>query len=58
MKPAFDIPYTDLRKKSYPSLAEFADAFYWSQRGNPDKMAAYLAKIDAVKTQIPKLKEI
>lgn len=42
------------RARAYPSLAEFADAFYWRERGNPKPMEDYLARIDAVKAAHPK----
>lgn len=44
------------RMAEYPALSEFADAYYWSQRGNAAPMEAYLAKVDAVKAKNPKLK--
>jgi hypothetical protein len=43
-----------LREQAYPSLAEFADAFYWQQRGDPAPMQAWLAKVDLVKARYPK----
>ena len=42
------------RAPEYPSLAEFADAYYWSQKGDDTKMTAYVATCDAVKTKYPK----
>ncbi|BAE49284.1 hypothetical protein [Paramagnetospirillum magneticum] len=42
------------RRPEYPSLADFADAYYWAEKGDPTKMAAYVAKIDAVKAKYPK----
>ena len=42
------------REPEYPSLAEFADAYYWSQKGDDTKMTAYVAACDAVKTKYPK----
>lgn len=42
------------RQPEYPSLAEFADAYYWSQKGDDTKMTAYVAACDAVKTKYPK----
>lgn len=46
--------YQQLRKTEYPSLTEFADAYYWSQKGDDTKMTAYVAACDAVKTKYPK----
>ena len=42
------------RQPEYPSLADFADAYYWSQKGDDTKMTAYVAACDAVKTKYPK----
>lgn len=49
-----DRQYITLRREAYPSLADFADAFYWQQQGDDTKMMAYLAKIEAVKIRYPK----
>lgn len=46
--------YITLRLKAYPPLGDFADATYWQHQGDESKMAAYLAKIDAVKLAYPK----
>ena len=42
------------RQPEYPPLADFADAYYWSQKGDDTKMTAYVAACDAVKTKYPK----
>lgn len=42
------------RRMEYPPLAAFADAYYWSQRGDDSKMQAYLAAVEAVKLKYPK----
>ena len=42
------------RQPEYPSLADFADAYYWSQKGDDTKMTAYVAACDAVKTKYSK----
>lgn len=47
-------PWWMLRQREYPSTADFADAFYWAQQGDPSKMNDYLAKIGAVKKKYPK----
>ena len=46
--------YQRNRQPEYPSLTEFADAYYWSQKGDDTKMTAYVAACDAVKTKYPK----
>ncbi len=43
------------RAEAYPPMEEFADAMYWAARGDDSKLAAYHAKIDAVKLAIPKV---
>ena len=42
------------RRPEYPSLATFADAYYWAQKGDNTKMDEYVAACDAVKTKYPK----
>lgn len=42
------------RQKEYPSLADFADAYYWAQKGDNTKMDAYVAACDQVKETYPK----
>jgi len=42
------------REPEYPPLAEFADAYYWAQKGDNTKMNEYVAKCDAVKEKYPK----
>ena len=46
--------YKYKRAREYPSLADFADAYYWSQQGDDTKMTAYIEKCEAVKTKYPK----
>ena len=46
--------YKALRKKEYPPLDEFADAYYWLQKGDPTLMDEYIAKVEAVKVKYPK----
>ena len=46
--------YIDKRAAEYPSLADFADAYYWMQKGKTDLMDEYVAKCDAVKNKFPK----
>ena len=46
--------YIAKRQAEYPSLADFADAYYWAQNGDNTKMTAYIEKCDGVKTKYPK----
>ncbi len=46
--------YAALRRAAYPSLRDLADALYWNERGQPDKLRAYWAACDAVKARYPK----
>lgn len=48
--------YQQKRKKEYPDLAEFVDAFYWLQRGDDSLMRKYIMKVDDVKDKYPKVK--
>jgi hypothetical protein len=43
------------RAAAYPSIADFADAYYWAQKGDNTLMDAYVAKCDDVKTKYPKV---
>jgi hypothetical protein len=42
------------RQGEYPPLADFADAMYWSSKGDDSKLTSYYEKCDAVKTKYPK----
>ena len=46
--------YKEQRASEYPTLADFADAYYWAQKGDNTLMDAYVAKCDDVKTKYPK----
>jgi hypothetical protein len=46
--------YQRSRATEYPSLADFADAYYWAQNGDDTKMTAYIEKCAAVKEKYPK----
>lgn len=46
--------YKAKRSAEYPSLADFADAYYWAQNGDDTKMTAYIEKCAAVKEKYPK----
>ena len=47
--------YQRKRSSEYPSLADFADAYYWAQKGNNTKMDEYIAKCGAIKEKYPKV---
>lgn len=49
-----DTQYQRDRAPQYPSLADFADAYYWAQKGDNTKMNDYIAQCDEVKNQYPK----
>lgn len=49
-----DKEYQRKRMFEYPDLGEFVDAFYWYQKGNTEKMDAYIAKCDEIKNKYPK----
>jgi len=42
------------RMREYPPLQQLADALYWSQKGNPVLLDAYLAACEEVKRKYPK----
>ena len=42
------------RRAEYPPLVDFADAMYWSSKGDDSKLTLYYAACDAVKTKYPK----
>ena len=46
--------YARKRAAEYPSLADFADAYYWAQNGDDTKMTAYIEKCAEIKTKYPK----
>jgi len=46
--------YARKRVFEYPSLADFADAYYWAQNGDDTKMTAYIEKCAEVKQKYPK----
>lgn len=47
--------YQRLRKSEYPDLTDFADAYYWAQKGDNTKMNEYITKCDNVKEKYPKV---
>jgi hypothetical protein len=48
------VQYIEDRKKTYPSVGDFADAMYWASKGDPSKLDEYYAACEAVKLQYPK----
>jgi len=46
--------YQRNREPLYPPLADLADAYYWSQKGDDSLMTAYVAACDTVKAAHPK----
>jgi len=46
--------YQRNRQPEYPSLADLADALYWSNQGDNTKLDEYYAACAAVKTKYPK----
>ena len=48
------LSYKETRQLAYPPLEDFADAYYWAQKGNDSLMTAYVAACAKVKSDIPK----
>lgn len=46
--------YIAKRAAEYPNITDFADAYYWAQKGNTALMDAYVAKCEATKQKYPK----
>ena len=46
--------YKYARASEYPPITDFADAYYWAQKGNTALMDAYVAKCEATKLKYPK----
>jgi len=46
--------YIAKRAAEYPPITDFADAYYWAQKGNTALMDAYVAKCEATKQKYPK----
>ena len=46
--------YQRNRQPEYPSLADLADALYWSSKGDDTKIEEYYAACEAVKAKYPK----
>ena len=48
------VRYVSQRQPEYPSLADLADALYWSNQGDNTKLDEYYAACAAVKAKYPK----
>jgi len=48
------LTYAEKRASEYPNITDFADAYYWAQKGKTELMDAYVAKCDAIKLKYPK----
>ena len=48
------VAYKQQRRPEYPSLADLADALYWSNQGDNTKLDEYYAACAAVKAKYPK----
>jgi len=46
--------YKEARLAAYPPLADFADAYYWAQKGDDSLMTSYVAACSQVKADNPK----
>jgi len=46
--------YIAKRASEYPPITDFADAYYWAQKGKTELMDEYVAKCDAIKLKYPK----
>ncbi len=47
--------YKRQRAIEYPDIKEFADAMYWSSKGDNTKLDAYYAACQAIKDKYPKV---
>lgn len=55
MKIKHSSDYRERRRAEYPPLADFADAIYWAERGEPGRLQEYFEAIDQVKQKYPKV---
>lgn len=51
------IAYKECRQNEYPSLGDFADAYYWQSKGVQEPMQEYLEKVEKIKLKYPKPKD-
>lgn len=50
--------YRALRAAHYPSMADFADALFWREKGDPSKYEAWLKACEDVKVRFPKPEKV
>jgi hypothetical protein len=48
------LQYQRDRVREYPDLRDFADAYYWAQKGDNTKMTAWITTVDRIKSKYPK----
>ena len=48
------VKYKTDRATEYPSLRDFADAYYWAQKGDDSLMTSYVSACAKVKSENPK----
>jgi len=48
------VAYKSARAEVYPDIRDFADAYYWAQKGDNSKMTAYISACEKVKADLPK----
>lgn len=48
------VAYKAARAEVYPDIRDFADAYYWAQKGDDSKMTAYISACAKVKADLPK----
>ena len=46
--------YVYARQIAYPDIRDFADAYYWAQKGDDSKMTSYISACAKVKSDLPK----
>ncbi len=49
-----NVSFHEARSLEYPPIADFADAYYWKENGDPQKMQDYLRRVASVKAKHPK----
>lgn len=49
-----ELLYQSKRASEYPPIEDFADAFYWLQKGDRSLMDSYLNKVESIKEKFPK----
>ncbi|PYS91486.1 MAG: hypothetical protein DMF62_02425 [Acidobacteria bacterium] len=49
-----EVAYVSLRASEYPPLSDYVDAVWHEKNGDPEPIAAYWQKVEAVKAKYPK----